>query len=221
MAEYCPGGCPQLSRRGRLRNGEDLGVPRAEAGVATRPSTATGNLRTRATPRLVQATDTAAHQHHIWDVGRVRALVADHQEPVTFFCGGSRNFSKFIDLFDEVFVLDIDLETLHRRLDQRPQDEWGSKPSERDLIVRLHRTKEDIPGAGRGDRRDATARGRGRRDPSSCGAVRRWPGRRLAMSCRPQLGTLVRAISGRSAPADAHAHACGLRRSTQHLGQCL
>jgi thymidylate kinase len=47
-----------------------------------------------------------------------------------------------------VFVLDIDLETLHRRLDQRPQDEWGSKPSERDLVVRLHRTKEDIPDAG-------------------------------------------------------------------------
>lgn len=99
-------------------------------------------------PETGEATDTAAHEHHIWDVGRVRALVADHQEPVTFFCGGSRNFSKFVDLFDGVFVLDIDLETLRRRLDQRPQDEWGSKPSERDLIVRLHGTKEDIPGTG-------------------------------------------------------------------------
>ncbi len=96
-------------------------------------------------PETGEATDTAAHQHHIWDVRRVRALVADGQEPVTFFCGGSRNFPKFIDLFDEVFVLDVDLATLHRRLDQRPGDEWGSKPSERDLIVRLHQTKEDIP----------------------------------------------------------------------------
>jgi hypothetical protein len=99
-------------------------------------------------PETGEATDTAVHEHHIWDVGRVRAMVADHQEPVTFFCGGSRNFAKLIDLFDEVFVLDIDLETLHRRLDQRPQDEWGSKPSERDLVVRLHRTREDIPGSG-------------------------------------------------------------------------
>lgn len=99
-------------------------------------------------PETGEATDTADHEHHIWDVGRVRALVADHQEPVTFFCGGSRNFAQFIDLFDGVFVLDIDLETLRRRLDQRPQDEWGSKPSERDLVVRLHRTKEDIPGSG-------------------------------------------------------------------------
>lgn len=99
-------------------------------------------------PGTGEATDTAAHQHHIWDVRRVRALVANHREPVTFFCGGSRNFAKFIDLFDEVFVLDIDLDTLHRRLAQRPRDEWGSRPSERDLIVRLHRTKEDIPHTG-------------------------------------------------------------------------
>jgi hypothetical protein len=97
-------------------------------------------------PETGEPTDSAVqHQHHIWDVGRVRALVADHQQPVTFFCGGSRNFWKFIDLFDEVFVLDIDLETLHERLDQRPQGEWGSTPSERDLIVGLHRSKEDIP----------------------------------------------------------------------------
>jgi len=99
-------------------------------------------------PETGEAIDSAMHEHNIWDVSRVRALVAEQHEPVTFFCGGSRNFLRFIDLFDEVFVLDVDLETLHRRLDQRPRDEWGSKPSERDLIVRLHRTKEDIPGTG-------------------------------------------------------------------------
>lgn len=99
-------------------------------------------------PETGATIDSAVHEHHIWDVSRVRALVADHGEPVTFFCGGSRNFLKFIDLFDGVFVLDVDLETLHGRLDQRPPDEWGSRPSERDLIVRLHRTKEDIPRTG-------------------------------------------------------------------------
>ena len=99
-------------------------------------------------PETGQALATAVHEHHLWDVQRVRELAADQREPVSFFCGGSRNFTKFIDLFDEVFVLDVDLDTLYRRLDQRPHDEWGSKPSERDLIVRLHRTKEDIPGTG-------------------------------------------------------------------------
>ncbi len=99
-------------------------------------------------PESGEPVDGAAHGHHIWDVDRVRALVADHKEPITFFCGGSRNFSTFIDVFDGVFVLDVDHETLQRRLDQRPSGEWGSTSSERDLILRLHRTKEDVPRTG-------------------------------------------------------------------------
>ena len=46
------------------------------------------------------------HAHHIWDVGKVRAVVADRSNAISFFCGGSRNFSRFIDLFDGVFVPD-------------------------------------------------------------------------------------------------------------------
>lgn len=86
-----------------------------------------------------------AHQHHLWDVKRVKALVADQGHPVSFFCGGSRNFHQFIDLFDGVFVLDVDLETLKRRLAGRPEDEFGGKAAERELVLRLHATKEDVP----------------------------------------------------------------------------
>lgn len=89
-------------------------------------------------------TDGLTHEHHIWYVDKLKAIVANKDEPVTFFCGGSRNISKFIDLFDGVFVLEVDADTLNKRLDAR-QDEWGSKQSERDLILRLHRTKEDVP----------------------------------------------------------------------------
>lgn len=90
-------------------------------------------------------TDGITHDHHIWHIDKVKALVTNQDEAVTFFCGGSRNFSKFIDLFDGVFDLDVDLDTLNRRLDERPENEWGGKPSERKLIARLHQTKEDIP----------------------------------------------------------------------------
>ncbi len=83
-------------------------------------------------------------RHHIWDVEKVKAIVADHTSPVTFFCGGSRNFGRFIDLFDAVFVLEVDLETLNRRLDGRP-DEWGAKPAERALILQQHANREGIP----------------------------------------------------------------------------
>ncbi|MFS0638371.1 AAA family ATPase [Mesobacillus foraminis] len=96
-------------------------------------------------PETGEPTDGGTHEHHIWHVDKVKALVANHDEAVTFFCGGSRNFSKFIDLFDSVFVLEVDLNTLNRRLDQRPENEWGGKKTERELIMRLHQTKEDIP----------------------------------------------------------------------------
>ncbi|WP_117192918.1 AAA family ATPase [Rhizobium terrae] len=86
------------------------------------------------------------HRHHLWDVDKVKALMADRSHPISFFCGGSRNFHRFIDLFDEVFELDVDLETLKRRLAGRPDDEFGGKPDEQELVVRLHATKEDIPG---------------------------------------------------------------------------
>ncbi len=96
-------------------------------------------------PETGEPTDGFRHEHHIWHIDKVKSLVTNQDDAVTFFCGGSRNFSKFIDLFDGVFVLEVDLETLNRRLVERPDDEWGGKQSERDLIVRLHQTKEDIP----------------------------------------------------------------------------
>lgn len=78
-------------------------------------------------PATGTPTATAGHAHHIWDVSKVDALVADHTQPVTLFCGGSRNFGSFIDLFDEVFLLTVDRETLIRRLEQRPANEWGGQ----------------------------------------------------------------------------------------------
>lgn len=90
-------------------------------------------------------------EHWIWDVAKVKAIIADRDAAVTFFCGGSLNFSKFIDLLDGVFVLEVDLETMRRRIAQRvaldPTD-FGGRPEELDLAVRLHGTREGIPKTG-------------------------------------------------------------------------
>ena len=91
-------------------------------------------------------------QHQLRDVDKVKSVIADHSKAISFFCGGSRNFSQFIDLFDGVFVLEVDdLDTLYRRIDERvardPTD-WGGRPEEKDLVARLHRTKADIPSSG-------------------------------------------------------------------------
>jgi len=99
-------------------------------------------------PETGAPTVTWMSEHWIWDVGKVRALVANQEVAVTFFCGGSRNFAKFIDLFDGVFVLEVDPGTMNRRIDRRvaldPTD-FGGRPEERDLIERLYATKQDVP----------------------------------------------------------------------------
>ena len=98
-------------------------------------------------PATGERTEGRSHDHHIWDVEKVRRLAANQDDEVTFFCGGSRNFQRFIDLFDEIFILDVDVETLNERLDSR-DDDWGKSERERALILRLHATKEDTPKGG-------------------------------------------------------------------------
>jgi hypothetical protein len=40
-------------------------------------------------PETGTPTDGCTHEHHIWPVDRVRVLVANQDEAVTFFCAGS------------------------------------------------------------------------------------------------------------------------------------
>ena len=97
-------------------------------------------------PATGEPTAVGSHENHLWDVAKVRTLVADPTADATYFCGGSRNFPTFIDLFDAVFVLEVDLETLNRRLDERPDSEWGGGvPTERARIVRWHQAKDTVP----------------------------------------------------------------------------
>ena len=59
-------------------------------------------------------------------------------------------------MFDGVFVLEVDIDTLNRRLDERPDEEWGGgKPVDRQRIAHWHRTRADVPKTG--IRIDATA----------------------------------------------------------------
>ena len=82
----------------------------------------------------------------MWNVEKVRALVAYQNHVATFFCGGSRNADRFIDVLDGVFVLEIDLDTLNRRLAARPADAWGGSASEGEAFARLqHATREGLP----------------------------------------------------------------------------
>ena len=88
----------------------------------------------------------------------MKALVADQEEAITFFCGGCRNSAEFVNVLDGVFALEVeDVAEVMRRVDERvlvdPGD-WGGRPEERAIIARLHRTKE---GLADGDAIDAAA----------------------------------------------------------------
>ena len=117
----------ELKYRGDPRTGEPLAVPESFPDE-------------RARAEWVSA-------HLCWPLEQVRALVEDRSAAVTFFCGGSRNSAQFLHLFDEVLVLDVDLDTMNRRLDERPADEWAGqgRPVERELAVQLHRTRANLP----------------------------------------------------------------------------
>ncbi len=104
-------------------------------------------LRYQARPTTF-ASPEIRHANNIWDVEKVRRLAANQNDEASFFCGGSRNFKEFVDIFDEIFILDVDAETLNKRLDSRADDDWGKSKGERELILRLHATKEDIPNSG-------------------------------------------------------------------------
>lgn len=90
-------------------------------------------------------------EHQLWNLDKVRSYIANKDEALTFFCGGSRNFSKFVDLLDGVFILDVDRDTMMMRIHGRvvvdPMD-FGATQEERDLILRLYDSKEDIPNIG-------------------------------------------------------------------------
>jgi thymidylate kinase len=97
-------------------------------------------------PETGEPLDSSAYEHWIWDVDKVRSLVADQSHAVSFLCGGSRNFNSFIGLLDGVFVLEVDLDTLNRRLALRPEDEWSGSSSVGESNARLqHAKREYIP----------------------------------------------------------------------------
>ena len=97
-------------------------------------------------PETGQRLDNSGNAQWIWDIEKVKAFVADQDVAITFFCGGCRNSRQFIGLFDDIFVLEIDMDTLNQRLAQRPADQWGGTASQGEAFARLQqKTKIHLP----------------------------------------------------------------------------
>lgn len=98
-------------------------------------------------PKTGKPIEKGTHSNWLWNVDKVKELVSNTADDVSFFCGGSRNTQQFIHLFDKVFVLDVDNDTLRKRLQARPDDEWGGE-NETELALQLNKTKESVPSDG-------------------------------------------------------------------------
>jgi broad-specificity NMP kinase len=104
-------------------------------------------LSYRGDPETGKQIETPGFQYHIWDVDKVKEIVANKDEDIAFFCGGSMNHHKFIDLFDKVFILDVDTATLRDRLDRRTADDWDVNDPENttEFVLRLRANNEILP----------------------------------------------------------------------------
>jgi adenylate kinase family enzyme len=136
--------CTELQRRGYQAIDGDRAL-------AYQGDPETGHPTDGRTHEQHEHSATFISEHHIWDVEKVNALVANQEEAVTFFCGGSRNSSKYSALFDGVLVLAVDLDTSRRRIEERvardPTD-WGGTPAEREITVRMYHTKAALAQTG-------------------------------------------------------------------------
>lgn len=96
-------------------------------------------------PETGESVDERTHETWIWDNKRLVQLL-DNQDAVTFICGGARNRDQHIDRFDYVFELIIDEETLKHRIATRADgNDWGKKPEELEIILRIHKNDPDRP----------------------------------------------------------------------------
>lgn len=110
-----------------------------------------GDRELKINPKIDEATSGPIPGYDLpplWNITKVNALIANHDETITFFCGGCSNTSEFIDHLDGIFVLEVDdINTVMRRIDERvladPTD-WGRKQEEREIIIRAHNEKKPV-----------------------------------------------------------------------------
>ena len=87
------------------------------------------------------------HDNWMWD-RQVAVTELEREDPeVLFVCGSSRNRDDFLPYFTKVFNLEVDEDTLRRRLQARTADDWPLGPDAVELVLDLHRRGEKPPGS--------------------------------------------------------------------------
>lgn len=79
-------------------------------------------------------------EEHSWVIPRkaVEDLALKAARKPIFLCGSLGNEQELHDLFDTVFALYVDDETLKHRLATRSDNDWGKQPHELQQTLKLH-----------------------------------------------------------------------------------
>jgi hypothetical protein len=98
-------------------------------------------------PGAVRPVGPMRHHSALWDEQRAIGELERPEPDVLFVCGSSGNRDRFRPYFTEIFNLRIDDDTMRRRLRDRTNNDFGKRPEEVELMLRLNRIGERPSGA--------------------------------------------------------------------------
>ena len=84
-------------------------------------------------------------KHHTWKMSKEKLLelkAMTETKPV-FVCGVASNEDEYIDVFDKVFALDIDTETMKHRINTRISGDFGKSTHEMKTLLEWQPTTAD------------------------------------------------------------------------------
>jgi dephospho-CoA kinase len=82
---------------------------------------------------------------HTWKMSKdaLLKLKAGAKENPVFVCGVASNEEEYIDVFDKVFALDVDVETMKHRVKTRTKGDFGKSAHEMETLLDWHNSTQD------------------------------------------------------------------------------
>lgn len=128
--------CEELTKRGfEAHEGDD--------NLSAFYNNETGEIVDR--PTIVADRTPEWRAEHTWKMSKeaLQKLKAGSGNRPVFVCGVASNEDEYINVFDKVFALDVDLETMTNRINTRTTGDFGKSPHEMETLLDWHKSTEE------------------------------------------------------------------------------
>lgn len=71
----------------------------------------------------------------ICDIEKLKSFIMEEKNDLAFYCGGGSNVYEFMELFDKVILLTINLETNKHRLSNRTDNDFARTPEVQEYVL--------------------------------------------------------------------------------------